>query len=420
MKEIEVIKEELLQDINWEETYNKLMNKAYISKEDKEEITKLNMLYKEQIVEQLISGEYKWSIPEKIEIAKQGSKKKRIVYKYNIVDRYILGVLYRAISRVYNNQFSNLCFSYKKGQSTSSAIWAIKENKLSNEIGVKVDIHSYFNSVSRERVTELINEWFPGGLNKSIKKLMLDDRVYFHGQLINEWKSLIPGCALGSFFANACLKEVDEHFENMNITYARYSDDIILFDKTEEDVQKHLDYIIKSIGEYGLTMNPDKYTFFKENEAVEYLGLRIREDGKIDIANHAKQKIKKQIHRWCRKERVEIEKGNTTFEKAARGILRRFNYKNMICSLTGDNTFGWCGYSFKYITTTDSLKELDLYVKDCIRALKTGKHNKANYKAVSEEEFNSLGFTSLVTMYHTYKYDRDYYYEMIDLLSIRH
>lgn len=420
MKEIEVIKEELLQDINWEETYNKLMNKAYISKEDKEEITKLNMLYKEQIVEQLISGEYEWSIPEKIEIAKQGSKKKRIVYKYNIVDRYILGVLYRAISRVYNNQFSNLCFSYKKGQNTSSAIWAIKENKLSNEIGVKVDIHSYFNSVSRERVTELINEWFPGGLNKSIKKLMLDDRVYFHGQLINEWKSLIPGCALGSFFANACLKEVDEHFENLNITYARYSDDIILFDKTEEDVQRHLDYIIKSIGEYGLTMNPDKYTFFKENEAVEYLGLRIREDGKIDIANHAKQKIKKQIHRWCRKERVEIEKGNTTFEKAARGILRRFNYKNMICSLTGDNTFGWCGYSFKYITTTDSLKELDLYVKDCIRALKTGKHNKANYKAVSEEEFNSLGFTSLVTMYHTYKYDRDYYYEMVDLLSIRH
>ena len=420
MKEIEVIKEELLQDINWEETYNKLMNKAYISKEDKEEVTKLNMLYKEQIVEQLISGEYEWSIPEKIEIAKQGSKKKRIVYKYNIVDRYILGVLYRAISRVYNNQFSNLCFSYKKGQSTSSAIWAIKENKLSNEIGVKVDIHSYFNSVSRERVTELIDEWFPGGLNKSIKKLMLDDKVYFHGQLINEWKSLIPGCALGSFFANACLKEVDEHFEKLNITYARYSDDIILFDKTEEDVQKHLDYIIKSIGEYGLTMNPDKYTFFKENEAVEYLGLRIREDGKIDIANHAKQKIKKQIHRWCRKERVEIEKGNTTFEKAARGILRRFNYKNMICSLTGDNTFGWCGYSFKYITTTDSLKELDLYVKDCIRALKTGKHNKANYKAVSEEEFNSLGFTSLVTMYHTYKYDRDYYYELIDLLSIRH
>lgn len=396
------------------------MNKAYISKEDKEEITKLNMLYKEQIVEQLISGEYEWSIPEKIEIAKQGSKKKRIVYKYNTTDRYILGVLYRAISRVYNNQFSNLCFSYKKGQSTSSAIWAIKENKLSNEIGVKVDIHSYFNSVSRERVTELINEWFPGGLNKSIKKLMLDDKVYFHGQLINEWKSLVPGCALGSFFANACLKEVDEHFENLNITYARYSDDIILFDKTEEDVQRHLDYIIKSIGEYGLTMNPDKYTFFKENEAVEYLGLRIREDGKIDIANHAKQKIKKQVHRWCRKERVEIEKGNTTFEKAAKGILRRFNYKNMICSLTGDNTFGWCGYSFKYITTTDSLKEIDLYVKDCIRALKTGKHNKANYKAVSEEEFNSLGFTSLVTMYHTYKYDKDYYYELIDLLSIRH
>lgn len=177
MKEIEVIKEELLQYINWEETYNKLMNKAYISKEDKEEITKLNMLYKEQIVEQLISGEYEWSIPEKIEIAKQGSKKKRIVYKYNTTDRYILGVLYRAISRVYNNQFSNLCFSYKKGQSTSSAIWAIKENKLSNEIGVKVDIHSYFNSVSKERVEiEKGNTTFEKAVTGGFNTAVFNDR----------------------------------------------------------------------------------------------------------------------------------------------------------------------------------------------------------------------------------------------------
>lgn len=364
----------------------------------------------------MCNGTYNWSIPEKIEIAKAGSKKKRIVYKYNVEDRYILGVIYRALSRVYQNEFSDLCFSYKKGKNTSSAIAAIKRNKLNNEVGVKIDIHDYFNSVSRNRVIEMIDYWIPDGLNDSIKKLMLDDRVYFHGQLIYEWKSLIPGCALGSFFANACLIDIDNHFDNLGITYARYSDDIILFDKTSEKVQKHIDYILESIEKYGLTVNPDKYTFFSENETVEFLGLRIREDGKIDISNHSKQKIKNQIHRWCKKERVEIEKGNTTFERAARKILRRLNYKNMICSLVGDNTFGWCGYSFRYITTTDSLKELDAYTKDCIRALKTGKHNRANYKAIREDEFTELVFISLVRMYHIYKYDKDYYFERVDLI----
>ena len=70
---------------------------------------------------------------------------------------------------------------------------------------------------------------------------------------------------------------------------------------------------------------------------------------------------------------------------------------------------------FRYITVDDSLKELDKYTKDTIRAMKTGKHNKANFKAVSEEEFREMGWVSLTQLYHLYKKDFDYYCEMIDL-----
>lgn len=47
--------------------------------------------------------------------------------------------------------------------------------------------------------------------------------------------------------------------------------------------------------------------------------------------------------------------------------------------------------------------------------MKTGRHNKANAKKMSYEEFKSLGYLSLVEMYRLYKTDYDYYVETVEI-----
>lgn len=414
---MEQLKIELNKKEYWEATYNKMVLKQNFSKEDKGLLWKLKEIYKNDIIEELMSGEYEWSVPIKTEIAKAESNKKRVVYVYNIKDRYILGVLYRAVSAYFSDKISDSCFSYKKRVSTSHAIQYIKENRTEELIyGVKVDIHAYFNSVSKETVTDMINSLFFGGLKRSIEKLMLTDTVLWKGKEIKEWKALIPGCAFGSFFANYCLRQCDEYFDNKKAVYARYSDDIIVLEASREELKKDLNIINSFLDKYGLTMNPDKYTWFEPGDDVEYLGLKLRGDGKIDISDHAKQKIKKQIHRWCRKGRIEIENEHTDFSVVAKRVMRQFNNKNFKCYINHEETFGWCAYAFPRITTTDTLRELDLYVKDTLRAMKTGKHNKANYKAITENEFKQLGWVSLVELYSLFKKDFDYYCEIIELL----
>lgn len=413
---MERLKQELLNNIHWESTYDKMILKQNFSKEDKDLLWKLKEIYKEDIVNELMSGSYEWSIPRKVEIAKSESKKKRVVYIYSIKDRYILGVLYRAISEYYKDNISNHCFSYTKGTNTSNAIRYIKDNKTDKlQYGVKVDIHAYFNSVSREKVIEMINCLFSGGMKESIEKLMLNDTVEWKGNEIQEWKSLIPGCALGSFFANYTLKECDEYFESQNKVYARYSDDIIVLEESEEELHKDLDTIMSYLNKYELTMNPDKYTWFKPGDDIAYLGLKICGDGTVDISDHVKKKIKKQIHRWCRKGRMEIERDGVPFYLVAKRIVRQLNNKNFFCAINHDSTFGWAMYSFPKITTIQSLKEIDFYTKDTLRAMKTGKHNKANFKAISEEEFHKLGLLSLVEMYKLYRQDYDYFMEVIEV-----
>ena len=98
----------------------------------------------------------------------------------------------------------------------------------------------------------MINCLFSGGIKKSIEKLMLNDTVLWKGQEIQEWKALIPGCALGSFFANYTLKECDDYFENKNSVYARYSDDIIVLEDSKEELQKAVEAYTKRDRRYGL------------------------------------------------------------------------------------------------------------------------------------------------------------------------
>lgn len=413
---MEELKQELLNKEYWETTYNKMILKQGFSKEDKDLLWKLKEIYKDSIVNELMSGTYKWSTPRKVEIAKSESKKKRVVYIYDTKDRYILGVLYRAFSQRFKDEFSQSCFSYKTGISTGHAIEYIKEHRTSEmQYGVKVDIHAYFNSVSKETVEKMINELFQGGIKITLENLMLNNKVNWKGKEIEEWKALIPGCALGSFFANYCLKECDEYFSNKEVVYARYSDDIIVITNTKEKLRKYLDKIMEFLNKYGLTMNPDKYTWFEPGDSVEYLGLKLTDNGEIDISKHSKQKIKKQIHRWCRKGRMEIERDYEPFEKVARKIIRQLNNKNFMCIVDNNSTFGWCSYSFSRINTIESLIEIDQYTRDTLRAMKTGKHNKANVKAITDEEFKQLGWVSLVDMYYLYKQDFDYFMEIAEL-----
>ena len=104
------------------------------------------------------------------------------------------------------------------------------------------------------------------------------------------------------------------------------------------------------------------------------------------------------------------------FPTMARQIIHRINYKNFKCYIEKSSSFGWCHYAFRYITTDKSLKILDEYTKDTLKAMRTGRYNKAHRTSVSDEEFDQLGLVSLADLYHLYKKDFDYYCEVIDLM----
>lgn len=404
---------------HWDKTYDK------ISLKDKLDSFNMDTLYsiKEtdkriEIAKEVCTGTYNWSTPEKLLIAKSGTSKKRTVYMYSGKDRFLLGVLYRALNEVFNDKFAPNCFSYRKGISTNSAIRYIDKNKKNTKMyGLKMDISSYFNSVSKQHLLNSMDSLFErnSGLRKTMNALFFNDTVVYKGEEVAEYKSLIAGCALGSFFANYCLKDLDFHFLNTNTIYARYSDDIIILDDTPDKINEHLNFIKSKLFEYGLSINEKKYVHFNPEDSVEYLGLSLSHRG-IDISEHAKQKLKKTIKRWVKAARKDIEMNDKNFDKVARQLVNRLNWKLYKSYIQDERKFGWAYYAFRYITILDSLTEIDFYLRDRLRYLKTGKNNKANVHALSDEDFRNLGVLSLYDMYILFHEDFDYYCEVAYLI----
>ena len=152
--------EEMLKDIeHWDRTFDRLMAKSNLSKQDKYELSNIYVLTRDEIVDSIIDGTYEWSIPRKVRLKKSGTNRFRIVYIYDIRDRLVLGALYSILSEYFNDKISDLCYSYKRGVSTQKALTAIKNNKTDEyKYGVKVDIHAYFNSISEDRLHSMVDE----------------------------------------------------------------------------------------------------------------------------------------------------------------------------------------------------------------------------------------------------------------------
>lgn len=414
------IVEELRNRVYWDITYNRMMEKDNLSTSQKITLMEIyNDTYIEEVINKIVNKEYKWSICEKQLLNKFGTTKKRVVYIYDIEDRYLLGVLYRCFSNYFKESISNNVFSYKHKVKTVTAIeYLMSDNQLPNKYGLKLDISSYFNSVSEEYLHKVVDELTVDEpeVRHLIETLLFDKRVMFRGKEIEEYKALIAGTAFSSFLANYCLKDIDNFItEKLHITYARYSDDIICFADTLEELNVGLEVIKEQLDSIGLKINTSKYEWFQPGEEVTFLGLKLH--GKtIDVSENSVKKFKRKIRYSCRYGRNQIETKGIDPYKMAKRIISRYNYRIYKCYIQDASKFGWAYYAFRYINTTDSIRQLDFYLRDRIRQMITGKNNSANIRKVSDDKLKELGYISLCDMYNKFKYDFDMYCDTVDLI----
>ena len=340
-------------------------------------------------------------IPEKKLVNKMGTGRKRTVYCFSLEETRVLKLVAFLLYR-YDGRFSPNCYAFRRGIKASDAIFRLQGALNGRQMwAYKLDIHDYFNSISIPVLLPILRDLLADDppLYAFFERMLTDDRALVDGQIVRENRGVMAGTPTSPFLADVYLMEVDRHFADAGVVYARYSDDIILFAPDREELARHKADLLAFLDRYGLEVNPDKERIYPPDEPFEFLGFRCHGDA-IDISQAARTKMKGKIRRSARAlQRWRIARGLPP-EAAMKALIRQFNAK--FFESDDPEALSWSRWFFPIVNRTEGFREIDRYLQQYLRYLSTGRHTKSNYR-ISYQTLKSLGYRSLLHEYYASK-----------------
>ena len=340
-------------------------------------------------------------IPEKKIVNKMGTGRKRTVYCFSPEETRVLKLVAFLLYR-YDDRFSPNCYAFRRGIRASDAIFRIQRELKGRQMwAYKLDIHDYFNSISIPVLLPILRDLLADDppLYAFFERMLTDGRASVDGQIVPENRGVMAGTPTSPFLADVYLMEVDRHFADAGVIYARYSDDIILFAPDREELEWHKADLLAFLDRYGLEVNPDKERIYPPDEPFEFLGFRCHGDA-IDISQAARTKMKGKIRRSARAlQRWRIARGLPP-EAAMKALIRQFNAK--FFESDDPEALSWSRWFFPIVNRTEGFREIDRYLQQYLRYLSTGRHTKSNYR-IRYQTLKSLGYRSLLHEYYASK-----------------
>ncbi len=391
---------------NWHSFLNYKLEKQHLSKEEERQFQDfIDRKAYLPLCRLWTANAYPASYPQKYIVNKQGSKKKRIVYSFTGDEGLFLKFIAFHLFR-FDSFFCDNCYAFRREFGVWDAMRRIRSMPtLQDKYCLKVDISNYFNSIDIDILLDKLSflKDYDMPLFLLFERILRENQVLENGKVVTEAHGAMAGTPISPFFANIYLREVDYYFKELSIPYFRYSDDIILFADSLDELTKLQSQLYEQLSALKLTINPDKLHISKPGEVWEFLGFCYR-DGKIDLSDTTIMKMKAKIKRKADALRRWQRQKGLTPEKAAIGFIRAMNHKFFGSYSDSQDTqdipithndFTWSRWFFPNLTTDAGLRIIDDYLQEYIRYTVTGRHYKGNYR-IRYETLKEWGYRSLV------------------------
>lgn len=310
----------------------------------------------------ITSGNYAIAPPHIARIPKDNGEF-REVYVNEAIDRIFLSLYNDILFEMFGKQIHPSCKSYQKGIGCPQTVKEISRQICAmdtNEVGYKVDLSKYFDTVKIEVIDEALESLNTGSpLDDIVKEYYHNDLVFdADGNLTKHYGSLKQGCAVASFLANYILRDIDATCSKIVPIYVRYSDDILIIGPNADKAMAVLKMMLE---EKGLKLNPKKIERVSKDKYFTFLGFNIC-GNRISFS-------KKSIKNFQREIESRTIKANVSTKKAINNV-NKYMYDGYVVD---SKRFGWAAYFLSTVNVSEDIHELNKFVMDCIKAVDTGK-----------------------------------------------
>ena len=306
--------------------------------------------YGETIRQKIVQGTYIPLPVKRVDIPKPNGDK-RMLGIPSVIDRVIQQALVNVLEPVFDPQFSEFSYGFRKGRNAYQAVLQAQSYvKNGNKWVVELDLSKFFDRVNHDilmnRVARVVED-------KKILKLIrryLNAGIMEDGIVKPRSEGVPQGGPLSPLLSNIILTELDRELEKRGHKFCRYADDCNIYVKSEEAAKRVLESVTNYLeGALKLRVNRDKSGTFRPYESV-FLGYSFhrRERARIIVAEKSVKRLKKKLKTIYRQSR------GTSLSTAIRRLTQILR--------------GWRNY-FKLDTRKGYFEKLDINIRTHLRVL---------------------------------------------------
>jgi RNA-directed DNA polymerase len=305
----------------------------------------------EKLAKSLLDGSYRPQPVRLAEIEKPGGGKRGLGIP-TVVDRMIQQAVHQVLNPLFDPEFSESSFGYRKGRSAEQAVLqAQRYMQEGNRWVVDVDLSKFFDEVNHDVLMAKVKRVV---LDKRVLKLIgryLRTGIMHDGVASPRSQGTPQGSPLSPLLSNILLNDLDKELEKRGHSFCRYADDFVIFVKSEKSAQRVYDSIVSFIEKkLKLRINRSKSKIIMRHR-LTLLGFGFMP------GNQARLKVPKDIHKRFR------SKAKLLFRKGRGMNLQRFITYHL-------NPFlrGWANY-YRLCKVKIMAEELDSWIRRRLRMI---------------------------------------------------
>jgi RNA-directed DNA polymerase len=305
----------------------------------------------ERLAKSLLEGSYRPQPVRLAEIEKPGGGKRGLGIP-TVVDRMIQQAMHQVLNPLFDPDFSDSSFGYRKGKSAEQAVLqAQRYMQEGKRWVVDVDLSKFFDEVNHDVLMAKIKCKV---MDKRMLKLIdryLRTGIMQDGVASPRSKGTPQGSPLSPLLSNIILNELDKELERRGHSFCRYADDCVIFVRSEKAAQRVYDSAVDFI-EKKLKLRINRL----KSQITKYHRLTFLGFGFLP-GDQARLKVPKEIQKRFRK------KAKLLFRMGRGMNLRWFINKYLNPFLSG-----WANY-YRLCKVKTMAVELDSWLRRRLRLI---------------------------------------------------
>jgi group II intron reverse transcriptase/maturase len=276
--------------------------------------------YLEFLHRKLREGTYRPKPVKRVEIAKSGGGVRKLGIPA-VFDRVCQQALVQRMEPIFEPQFLDCSFGYRKGRSPHDALRKVWQELNTGACWiVDADLRAYFDTISQEKLVDLIAEEISDGRVLQLIWAMLRAGAVEKGY----WQPTLTGVPQGAvaspLWSNIYLTPFDRAMTAAGFRLTRWADDFVVLCHTRAEAQQALAFAERFLREeLGVTLHPDKTRIVHVRQGFEFLGYKVKQGKGLRLPVHKRTSRTNPQGLYA----VPREKGVKRFQDQIRNLTRR-------------------------------------------------------------------------------------------------